>query len=70
MTSQNESCEGWLSIWRSFKDLSGKDFLWCSSCNKPIPRDEVPEHVKAGHRVHVWIYIDPDFREEIVGALE
>jgi len=35
-----------------------------------VPPDDVERHMSAGHRVHPWIYIDPDYREEIVGAIE
>jgi hypothetical protein len=63
LTLENESCKDWKPI--SFNE-SDREFFWCLTCRRTVHRDEVPLLLRAGHRIYIWVYVEPDIREEIV----
>ena len=62
LTLDEYSCESWSPI--DFRG-GGREFYWCLTCRRTIHKSEVERHVRAGHRVYVWVYVEPDIREEI-----
>jgi len=65
LTTDDDGCDRWEPI----KIEEGK-FYWCLSCRRRVSWEEAKMYLKEGEILYESAYMDPDVREEIVGAAE
>ena len=65
ITGEDDFCDKWEPL----KIKEGR-FYWCNSCRRRVSWEEALEYLKRGEALYESAYVDPDVREEIVGASE
>jgi len=65
LTVDSDSCPEWEPL----RVKPGR-LYWCLDCRRRVSWEEAVEFLKRGYRLYESAYVDPDVREEIVGASE
>lgn len=65
LTLEGDTCPEWEQL-----KVGSGGFYWCETCRARLSWEEAVEHHRRGHRVYEAPYVEPDVKEEIMGARE